>query len=525
MSKKGLELFKEEKYELAFKKFTIYVKNTKNRGKEYYDTHKLIDTILEKHTLSLAILKWLNKYKKSSEILIITAKVNYFGSGVKRDYLKSVEDLKLSKTPLSMYLLGNMYTNGSGVKKDEQKALQLYKKSCMLQNMYAEYTIANISKMDGDIEKAIIYYRLSAIQGYSIAQYSLGLLLEKTDEKEALVWFDKSYKQGYKKGGEKIKYKYELFNGVTASIKCYEKCLEEDPNDLKIVKKLIKLYKTQMPRWWYNNALHLIIKNRLVKLCDLLIKTGDIDAMYELGLVHKLVSRDCKMLQKAANLGHSQAQYILGFLNWNNQNKVQVNACIKWLEKSAKQSNVDALYKLGELYYYGYPRYRYYGNVIKADKIKAQVYLEKCVEVPGISKDDVSVGQAKKVLSEVYLLSNKPKAFKYASESRDGCQIKKLLNQKNILKEISEDIYIEAGLKDINPCILSPGYQNIKTFIETGKKNSLFKANDSSISSFFDMYINHNKNKIKEMRKTLNSTSLYVKVLCDIIEKYSSPKF
>ena len=94
-----------------------------------------------------------------------------------------------------MVNLGSLYGMGEGVKMDIKKATQLTKMASDRGNADAQCNLANVMRMNGKHEEALRYYRLSADQGFSEAEYSLGLVYSRddcgveVDNDEAARWF------------------------------------------------------------------------------------------------------------------------------------------------------------------------------------------------------------------------------------------------------------------------------------------------------------------------------------------------
>ena len=66
--------------------------------------------------------------------------------------------------PVDCFLLGNLYENGIGVKKDEKKALSLYEKACESGNGGACIRLAHIYQQKGD-KKKFEEYRIKSCKG------------------------------------------------------------------------------------------------------------------------------------------------------------------------------------------------------------------------------------------------------------------------------------------------------------------------------------------------------------------------
>jgi tetratricopeptide (TPR) repeat protein len=286
MSKSGIKYFKEGKDDEAFKKLVIFVKNTKKTlHKNYYNSHQMIDVILERHQLSKKTLKWLQIYKASLEFQIIMAKVYYFGSGVDRDYTTSIKFLKDINTHYGLYLLGNMYSNGSGVKQSDIKALELFKRSCNLGDVHAQYTMGNHYKGLGDNETAMKCYKNCLIFGNTVSSYALGIMYEEMgDDKNTIKCFKKCVLQGHRKAIIKLGKIYEKDN-LYVAIKFYENIIGDFSFDRELCKKLGSLYIKKKEESYNTYEKQSFLKKAII-LFKRLNDGTDGEVLYSLGMLH-----------------------------------------------------------------------------------------------------------------------------------------------------------------------------------------------------------------------------------------------
>lgn len=107
----------------------------------------------------------------------------------------------------AQYELGLMFFNGIGVQKDQNIAINLWEESAKKNHEASQQTLNKIYAQREQLNKAKKAYdkvqqqankiRTAAEQGDSTAQHELGLLfLECREDQEALVWFEKSARQG-----------------------------------------------------------------------------------------------------------------------------------------------------------------------------------------------------------------------------------------------------------------------------------------------------------------------------------------
>jgi TPR repeat protein len=520
MSKRGYQLFQEQKYDEAFRRFTIYLKNAKKKnGDGYYKTHKIIDTILEKHQLSKDTLKWLSKYKTDDqEVQIILSKVHYFGSGIKRCYEKTIELLKKTSNHYGLYLLGNMYSNGSGVKKDDIKAVEYFKKSALLGNKFAQYTMGNIYRMEKDYDKAIKYYTDSGNQGNSDAYYSLGQMAELNQGiQSAMTYYNQSHKLGNKKATDKLISIYENCPGNNMQLaKNYEQILSLKYS-IRHAKKAGEIYLDLMLTQPLYQSSALQIYNKLVD-------DGDVESIYNLAKVYRLRSQlntpnyttMIKLLERGAETGNSMAQFELGFNYYHGRHyKQNYHKARELFTISLTQDNSDAMYYLGHMYVHGQG----------GDKnVKLGVLLtEKSSNRGGFIYDKWfnCMENATNNLIGFYqkgdiVPKDLHKALKLSVYNE--IRVKKLLTEeKDLLREVIRGVYWMKRLNTIDIGILSGEYKMIKNYIE---EDSAIDINTLDAIPFVKEYIKYIIMGRAEMCKNLDKTNLYMPVLHDIVSAY-----
>lgn len=107
-----------------------------------------------------------------------------------------------------MVNLGSLYGMGEGVKMDMRKALQLSKMASDSGDACAQCNFANAMRMTGKNEEALRYYRLSADQGFTEAEFSLGLVYRladcgvEVDNDEATRWFARAASKGHRNAAQ-----------------------------------------------------------------------------------------------------------------------------------------------------------------------------------------------------------------------------------------------------------------------------------------------------------------------------------
>jgi hypothetical protein len=113
--------------------------------------------------------------------------------------------------PEAQYRLGKMYLEGLGVEKDRTRAMELFMNSADAKYAPAENAIGYMCETQAvpNYKEAVRWYKISAENGYAVAQYNLGLMYQfglgvKKNQKEAKKWFQKSADQGLPEAKEKI---------------------------------------------------------------------------------------------------------------------------------------------------------------------------------------------------------------------------------------------------------------------------------------------------------------------------------
>jgi TPR repeat protein len=575
MSTKGIELLNEGRYEEAFKKFVILIKNfgeynSKNKNKKnYYESHKYVDIILKDNTISDKMLKLLKKYLQEEikkehkravlilkpsdadkatcklpdsmkrgllkygdeEMKVILAKVYYF----KKDYKEAIWYLQDSDCHMAIYLLGNMYSSGVGTTKDNAKALELFKKSALLYNMYALYTVGNWLIEQGD-KRAIQYYEKSANEGYHLAQYCIAHIYEKSsdpyEKREAQSWYEKSAKNGNKDAHHKLGTYLEENGSIVKAIRYYEETAE---NDIEARKKVCQLYtrhiresncfdkqkfREQSRRWYETSA-----------------KKNNPEAMYHLGMSYYFTETDkaVTLLMESANLGLPEAQYQLGY---HHRCDNDIDKSIKYYCMAAGQGHIMSLYRLGEIYRYANEREGDYKKALfyyrkGLDRI-AETGYTKCYEQDHRGQTDFKLVISKGIYdiyrkgfwdsNDIFGL-----LLYYSKHDLDIVVYVILTQHKSYLRIICESIYKMKRLKEADPEIMNDNFKNIKTYIEKDIKKDIKKDIENVVfrdaSRMVQIHFEYIQNCANEMKSVFNNTSFYVKTLHCIIEDYVSKRW
>ncbi len=108
---------------------------------------------------------------------------------------------------MSMYHVGEMYRDGTGVERSGQNAIAWFKKAGDQGYMIAWYSIAKIyeegcEEVEQDWEKALEYYEKAEQRGYAAAPYRFGDMymdgeMVPKDPKKAIECYKRSSDMGY----------------------------------------------------------------------------------------------------------------------------------------------------------------------------------------------------------------------------------------------------------------------------------------------------------------------------------------
>jgi hypothetical protein len=102
----------------------------------------------------------------------------------------------------AMRQLGLLYANGSGVKLDKKKALQLFRTAADRGDAIAQSSLAFLLESEKKHEEAFRYYALAADQGETFAQTRLGCCYKdgegtEVDLDKARYWLERAAAKGY----------------------------------------------------------------------------------------------------------------------------------------------------------------------------------------------------------------------------------------------------------------------------------------------------------------------------------------
>ena len=249
----------------------------------------------------------------------------------------------------AQFRVGNMYQYGRDVS-DEDEAFQWYQKAAEQGHAEAQYTLGQMCEDDSRDQEAFQWYHQAAKQGHAEAQYRLGQIYEDSEENsgpryfieyspvdkvEALYWYIEAAEQGHAEAQYKLGEMYENIE------------VDEDDEDIEVCLRdysEAEDYKVEATKWFRKAA-----------------EQGHTEAQYKLGKMYedgRGVEQDSKKAiewyQKAADRGLYGALYTLGKMYEDGSGVEQDSRkAIEWYRKAAQQRHTTAQYKLGEIYEYG----------------------------------------------------------------------------------------------------------------------------------------------------------------------------
>lgn len=244
---------------------------------------------------------------------------------------------KSDSHPENIFSLGRLYDYGWGVKKDLNKAAELYTQAAEKGHARAMYNIGNMyMKGDGvtkDYAKAKYWYEKGAEKGDDASLQGMALLYHNgwgvsKDLNKTADWYIKAANKG----------------NETA------------------IRNMSTLDSEQVFNWFKRNE-NKNDKNIYYYLAN----------MYQSGRgIPKNTSVAHQYYMKAAKLGNAGAQYMIGYNYDEGYGGVKIDwkEAVKWYQKAANQNHSGAVYVLGEFYYFGV-------GGVKQDINKAIDYFKK----------------------------------------------------------------------------------------------------------------------------------------------------
>lgn len=248
----------------------------------------------------------------------------------------------------AQYLLGLMYESGIGMKHNETAAVKLYVRAekngvkeaagkilalAEMGNSQAQFHLAEMyytgRNVKADNTQAAVWYRRAAVRGQASAQYNLGYLYAKGqgvpfDDDEARLWFDRAMNSGSLIAAKKIR-----------------EMAQRGDTEAQYRLGLWYIKGNQIPEEKESN---------LEDLVGLLVKAGKTVVKKAVALVSDETPEGMDWLSKAANQGHSQAQFTLGeFFAVGRLVPRNKKQALYWYHKAAALGHPEARKRIDDL--------------------------------------------------------------------------------------------------------------------------------------------------------------------------------
>ena len=325
-------------------------------------------------------------YKKAIEWLEKAVKQGYAGA-IK--YLTHLENAKFYSeisglSPEELYQKGLSYIYGDGVPKNIQMALVYIEISAEQGNAEAQNRLGEWYERKQNYKKAMEFYSLAAKQGQINAMYQLGLAYHLGrgvvhDDIMAINWLEKAASQGHAAAKIRLKKaKSNLQNMICQECQRIEKAAEKWNVESKAC-----VEKVQNDRF------------------DIETTELSPEELYRKGLAYKYGDGVSKNLQKsvvyiekAAEQGHAEAQFLLGkcYASGQGVSHLDYQKAIQWLEKAKQQGHIRAKEYLTEvkvdaeisdlrpeMIYHKGIAYKY-GDGVPKNLQKSVAYIEKAAK-------------------------------------------------------------------------------------------------------------------------------------------------
>ena len=490
-------LFEEKKYEEAFYACMSFLKKCPEHS--IHGLFEFIDDILECYKASEENIEYLHQCGTSVHTTII-AKIHHSN----KDYAKAIQYHLSNGSPMDMYLLGNIYRDGDGVKRDEKIAKGYYAKSAIKGNKYGEYEYGMIL----DEKYGIDWLKTSSNKGYKKASFQVGKIYEKNG---------RFYKAGSYYANcdtsklilERLAVCYEKCGHLDSAIRFGIDIIQYGECNLKFYKWLCGLCVTK-----YTYSTEIVKKyKQYPDWLKILADAGDAAAMCNLGKIYYSRHEEClELFLKSANLGVTQAYHMLGLVYKRDFNDCE--KALQWfnkaIEKKYTQSTIRAAlisYELG----------KYTDTVLYYRKGLDLTIEELNEDYSGLKFRSLII----KNLTEIHMLGivdyeTSSETLRFYHKHGLRMLIDTILAQNTEMHDkILTCVYQHFELKYAHKEVLSDEYTNIKEWVESGEYTKCVVT-----WRHMEIYMEYNERLIDDMKATLNDTSLYVVNLQDIVGEY-----
>ena len=263
--------------------------------------------------LHIAILPFLNLFKGLRQLSVSVATDGMLQSHIAQDYNP---DRRLLKAAVKM-----LFSAESSKERLGDASLPLTSEEASTQYLLGQAFYYGRGVLQ-DYEKATMWYRKAAEQGYADAQNSLGICYAKGrgvphNESKAVYWYRKAAEQGHADAQNNMGYRYSTGRGVaedeTEAVRWYMKSVAQGHS-------------------WAQNNLGLHYERG----------TGGVSQDYEVAAT---------LFRESAEQGFSLGQYNLGRCYEYGRGVAQDDVeAFRWYRKSAVQGNGSGQYALGRCY-------------------------------------------------------------------------------------------------------------------------------------------------------------------------------
>ena len=307
---------------------------------------------------------WTKKGMETGDPLCVCRVINVFSmdEDKKKQMLHTVWDelvrLAESGNPFAQFELACAI-----IENDEERA-QWVEKSAVQGYRVAQYNLGLYYELGQgvtqDYEEALKWYRKAADQGYAAAQYSLGSMYQNgigvtEDYEKALKWYRKAAEQGNPSYQYNLGYMYEVGHGGSQNyeeaVKWYRKAAEQGYAGGQC--NLGYMY--EHGKGVSQNYEEAVKWYRKVAEQDYARGQCNLGYMYESGRgVPQNYEEAVKWYRKAAEQDYAVGQCNLGYMYESGRGVPQnYEEAVKWYRKAAEQKDAGGQFNLGDMYEYG----------------------------------------------------------------------------------------------------------------------------------------------------------------------------
>ena len=262
--------------------------------------------------------------------------------------------------PVAQSTLGDAYSKGRHVKKDQSKAIYWYKLAIKAGWRDAQKSLGKIYEENKDTQQAVKWYRQAAMQGDRWAQYQLSIIYLEGEEKnpsEGFRWTWCAAEQEYSLAQYNLGCCYENGIGVskddTEALKWYQAAAKPR---LYLGKTQQGCEDAQIRLWkWHSSGGIKPDPHQAFYWAKELARRGDAAAQHEVAYAYqegKVVTKNLSTAfgwsQKAAKQGRIADQYNLGFCYyWGDGVDQNYKEAFTWYRAAAEKGCVNSQVYVG----------------------------------------------------------------------------------------------------------------------------------------------------------------------------------